>query len=316
MSGFENHAGITVTNSKLQLVEIIKKNDQFVLENIDEAYYSEMLNFSSDKETKISTIIQNALNELLIKKTLTSGSVSFSLPFDLFQLMQVPFEDNLLHQDLIEEFRKELSILYPFVPSKDLVIQYFQIDKNNYIEMNTAFVLAIQRKYLNLLNNLCSYNNLKLKFIDNIHISSEKSLSVIKAYSGKNLTLSIYLNSKNLSIIYSLKGKLIFYKLIPLNDVREITEHLKREINSSNDEGNSNNIGANLNRQSIESTYICGEDLTPSIVDSLSDEVGLSFIQFNPFDKITPNEKLFENFYYLDKYNSFSPSAGISFRLA
>lgn len=315
MAGFENHAGITVTGSKLQLVEIVKKNGQFVLENVDEAYYSEMLNFSVDKETKISAIIQNALNELLLKKTLTSSSVSFSLPFDLFQAMQVPFEGNLLHQDLIEEFRKELAILYPFVPSKELVIQYFQIDKNDFNDMNTAFVLAVQRKYLNLFNNLCSYNNLKLKFIDNIHISSEKSLSVIKAYGGKNLTLSIYLNNKNLSIIYSLKGKLIFYKHIPLDDVREVPDHLKREISSSNDENRSNNF-TKIDKSLIESAYICGEDLTPSIVESLGDSAGLKFIQFNPFDKITPNGKLLNNFYYLEKNNSFSPSAGISFRLA
>ena len=36
MQGFENHLGFTVSSSKLQIVEIIQNEDQFVLENVDE----------------------------------------------------------------------------------------------------------------------------------------------------------------------------------------------------------------------------------------------------------------------------------------
>jgi len=43
--------------------------------------------------------------------------------------------------------------------------------------------------------------------------------------------------------------------------------------------------------------------------------LGLDFILFNPFDKIRPLPQLYENKYYLEKYNSFAPAAGIAFRI-
>ena len=154
MAVFENHAGITITNSKLQVVEVVRKNDRFILENIDEAYYNETLNFNTDKETKISALIQGALNELLIKKTLTAYSISFTLPFEFLYMMQIPYEQTLLYNDLIEEFRWELSVLYPYVDANDLIIQFFDIDKNEFSGINSVFVLSTPRKYLKMLNDI------------------------------------------------------------------------------------------------------------------------------------------------------------------
>ena len=96
MTGFENHVGITITNSKIQLVEIIFNNNRFYLNNVDEAYFNEPVNFDDDKETKISSRIQGAFNEILIKKPLESKSVSFALPFELFNSLQVPYDNTLL----------------------------------------------------------------------------------------------------------------------------------------------------------------------------------------------------------------------------
>ena len=228
MTGFENHAGFTITDSKLQVVEVIYNDSQFILENVDEAYFNEQINFERDKETKISALLQGAFDEIQIKKLLKSTSVSFTLPFDLFYIMQIPFDNTLLHQDLIEEFRWELSLLYPFLNLRDLVIQFLEIDKSEYSNVNTALILATQRKYLKMLNEICINNKFKLKFVDNVHIASEKSLSINNNFNDKNLTLSVYFNSKNLSVLFALHGKLIYYKLIPINSVREISDHFKK----------------------------------------------------------------------------------------
>ena len=308
MAVFENHAGITITNSKLQVVEIIRKNDRFILNNIDEAYFSENLNFNTDKETKISALIQGALNELLIKKSLTANSVSFTLPFEFLYTMQIPFEPTLLYNDLLEEFRWELSLLYPYVNPNDLVIQFFEIDKNDFSSSNSALVLSTDRKHLKMLNDVCTNNSLKLKFIDNIHIASEKSLEVNNNFTDKKLTLSVYINSKNLSVIYELKGKLIYYKLIPIYSVREITNHLKKEINF--------NKLLNVSPKSIDTAYICGDELSQEIVKTISNELGVHFVQYNPFGRIVPGQSLFNNIYYTTKFNLFAPSAGIAYRLA
>ena len=138
MTGFENHAGFTITDSKLQVVEVVYNGYQFILENVDEAYFNEQINFEKDKETKISALLQGAFNEIQIKKLLKSTSVSFTLPFDLFYIMQIPYDNTFLHQDLIEEFRWEFSVLYPHIKVDDLVIQYMEIDKNNIYEQNSA----------------------------------------------------------------------------------------------------------------------------------------------------------------------------------
>jgi Tfp pilus assembly PilM family ATPase len=265
------------------------------------------LNFNSDKVTKISSLIQGALNELLIKKTLTANHISFTLPFELMYTMQVPYESTLLHNDLIEEFRWEFSLLYPFLNVNELVIQFLEIDKNEYSSMNSALVLSTPRKYLKMLNDICNSNNLKLKFVDNIHIASEKSLSINNNYNDKNLTLSVYFNSKNLSVLFSLHGKLIYYKLIPINSVREITDLLKDELHY--------NKVLNINPGVIDAAFICGDEITTQVVNSLNENTGIKFTQFNPFDRIIPNNNLFNNNFYKTKFNLFSPSAGIAYRL-
>ena len=196
MAEFENHAGFTISGSKLQLVEVINKGGQFVLENVDEAYFNETLDIEKDKETKIASLLQSAYNELIIKSPLKSTSVSFTLPFEVFHTMQVPYDNTLLNEDLIEEFRWELSVLYPYIPVKDLVIQYIEVDRNELTNFNTALVFGIPRKFLQLISSFCQHNNLKLKFIDNVHTASDRALAVSTSYMEKGTVLSVYFGSK------------------------------------------------------------------------------------------------------------------------
>ncbi len=308
MTGYENHSGFTISGSKLQVVEINQKNDQFILENVDEAYFNEPLNLETDKETKISALLQGAFNELMIRKPLNSSLISFALPFDLFYTMQVPYDNTLLHQDLIEEFRWELSVLHPYISVKDLAIQYIEIEKNDIVLTNSAFVIGIQRKYLQLFHTFCHQNNLKLKFIDNVHIASERALSVASSLNDKGNVLSIYFNNKFLSIIFSVNAKPVYFKVIPLNDAGQIPELLLKEISPRE--------GFNISPALIDTAYISGENISGSLVSTLNEAVKIDFNYFNPFDKINPNPKLYDNKCYIEKYNSFSPAAGIAYRLA
>src|ERR1035438_3985362 len=88
MNSFENHAGFNISSSRLQVVEINFKSDQFLLENVDEAYFNERLNLEFDKETKINSLLQSAYNEILIRKPFKCNFVSFTVPLDLFHIMQ------------------------------------------------------------------------------------------------------------------------------------------------------------------------------------------------------------------------------------
>lgn len=308
MTGFENHAGFNISSSKLQVVEINHEGEQFKLVNLDEAYFNDPINLETDKDTKISALLQGAFDELLIKKTLKATSISFTLPFELFHIMQVPYDNTLLYQDMIEQFKWELSVLYPYLSTKNLVIQYIEIDKNAFNIMPSSIVFGIQRKYLQMLSGFCQQNNLKLKFIDNLHIAAERALSVGNALVYKGLTLSIYFNNKFLSILYAFNGKPIYFKVIPLNDASEIMEHLLRETKPS--------PSLKVERSQIEAAFICGDEISGSVVQTLNKTLGLNFILFNPFDKIKPSPSLYDSKLYLEKFNSFSSAAGIAFRLA
>ncbi len=308
MTGFENHIGFTILSTKLQLVEIIYKDGKFILETVDEAYFNEPLNLEIDKETKISALLQGAFNELLIKKPLKSNVASFSLPFELFYMMQVPYDNTLLHQDLIEEFKWEFSVLYPYSAHKDLVIQYIEVEKNNIINYNSAIVIGIERKYLQIIHNFCSENNLQLKFVDNVHLASERALTLSNPLLGRGIVLSVYFTTKNLSILFSLNGKPIYLNVIPLTDVGEIPALLLNETSSRE--------SFFMKRNLIEKAFITGEGISETVIKTLRNALEIDFIKFNPFEKLKPNPVLFDNEYYSEKYNSFSPATGVAIRLA
>lgn len=308
MAGFENHAGFNISSSKLQVVEVNYVGNQFRLVNVDEAYFNDPIDFDSDKDTKIGALLQGAYDELLIKKALNCSSVSFTLPFELFNIMQVPYDNTLLFQDLVDEFKWEFSVLYPFISVKNLVLQFYEVEKNIFNDSGSAIVFGIQRRFLQLMENFSKKNNLKLRFVDNIHIAAERSLSVSNALVYKGLTLSIHFNNRYLSILFAFNGKPLYFKVIQLNDASEIPDHLIREISESHN--------LRIEKSQIEAAFISGDEISGSVVQALKKVSGLDFILFNPFDKIRPSTDLYENKYYLDKYNSFSSAAGIAFRLA
>jgi len=308
MAEFENHTGFTVTGSKLQLVEVINKAGQFILENVDEAYFNEPLDIERDKETKIISLLQGAFNELIIKTPLLSSSVSFTLPFELFYTMQAPYDNTLLHEDLIEEFKWELSVLYPYMPAKDLVVQYIEIEKNDLNSYNTALVFAVPRKFLQLVYSFCQNNNLKLKFIDNAHTASDRALSLSSPFMEKGIVLSIYFASRYLSSFINFDGKPIYHKVIPFADASEVPEIIKSQVTSDE--------FIKINKSMINASFITGEDLSTSLVESLRNTTNLDLVHFNPFSKIKPEAKLIGNKCYAEKFNSFSAAAGMAFRLA
>lgn len=303
------HAGLNLSNLKLQLVEIATKANYFSLENVDEAYFNDSLDLTNDKETKIMSVLQSAYNELLLKESINSSLVSFTLPANLFYVLQIPYEPRLLYSDQVEEFRKQISIAYPFLSPSNLVIRFFTTETNNLLRSATALIVAVERRHLALINTFCKNNKLILRYIDNVHLASEKSLTAIHAYDSKDLTMSMYMANEYFSLIFSFKGKPIYYKLVPLVKFSEIVDFLREEIVE-------NNLIESLSPNLIEAAYITGEGVSQTIADKFQDEIGIKFNLFNPFEKISPNEKLLSNSNYSSKFNSFSPSAGISYRLA
>lgn len=307
MTGYGNHAGFNITSSKIQLVEINYKKTQFVLQNVDEVYFDERLNLTEDKETKIISVIQAAFNEILIRNKINSKAASFALPPEVFYTVQLPFDNTLLYQDLFEEIKWQFSILYPYVFINDLVIQHFEIKKNRIIDRDNILVSALKRKYLHWLKSFCEENNLKIKFIDNSHFASERALTASQNLKER-ITLSLYISSSSLSFIFSLNAKPFLFKVISFDSAGEIPQLILKETSPTE--------FINLNRSMIDSFYVTGEDVSNSFVNSLNANTGLNFNLFNPFENINPDPGLFENIHFSRKSSSFSPAAGIAFRIS
>jgi len=305
MPGFQNHAGINITTSKMQLVEVNYSGEEFIIENADEEYFSEFLDLNA-KETKVISTLQSAFDELLMRRPLNSKLVSFTLPHSLFHVVRLPYDNTLVHGDMIEEFKWELSALFP-KPSKDeMVVQSIKVEDNKKTS-SSAIVVATYKKYLKLLNNFCQKNGLRLKFVDNVHMASDRIISISNTFSEKEIILSVYVTGEHLSVTFLFKGKPIYFDVVPLANAGEILPRLSEELESGK--------SMKINPASVSKAFIAGDSISDSLIEKARKTLNIDFSRFNPFEELKVNPELFESRQFSERSNSFAPAAGIAFRL-
>ncbi len=308
MNGLYTLAGLKISGSKLQLVEIFSDPSGVRLENLNEVVFAEPINFRADRTTKILAQLQSAYDEIRIRKPIKSGTLSFALPLDLFYIVQIPCDNTLLSQDMLAELKWEFSILYPFLDINEISIQYYEVEKNSFITNNTAVVYGLERKYIQILENFCKKNNVNLGFIDNAHLASERALKASNNFVKDGLRLSVYISRKRLSIIYLLDGKLIYQKVIETENSDDIGKLIRNEMASAK--------SIIVKREVIQAAYATGDLVVDNYISKMNFHTGLNFIVYNPFDKITPISNLKNSPLFLQRYNTFSSAAGIAYRVA
>jgi len=242
-----------------------------------------------------------------LNKPIRSSTISFSLPLELFYITQLPYDNTLLHRDIMEEFKWEFSVLYPFIPPDEISLQYLEVDRNMVFTKNTAIVYGIERKYLRILHRFCEQNNLKLGYIDNAHLSSERALALSDSFIKQGLRLSVFISEESLSNMLSLDGKTIAQKVYTLKSKNDIGQLIEQDISPSKTR--------NIMKGLVQAGYITGDDVPESLAQTLGNKIGISFHAFNPLDKLIPLNKIKESPLYYKKYNSFSAAAGIAFRI-
>ncbi len=306
MNGFENHAGFNITSTKLQVVEVTGESGRIILSNLSEVFFDIPLDFNKDKETILLAKLQSAYDELKISAQLISKTISVALPLKLFLIIQVPFDNTLLYWDLLEEFRWELSVLYPHIHPDELSIQYFEIEKNMYITKSTAIVSAIPRKYIELIANFCKSNDLKLRFIDSAHFAAERSVILSDKAVPDGLTLSVHISENSTSVLYALDFKPIYTNVCSTKSEKEIITFIEEEL--------SKETAHKINRKFISCAYISGESVTAELKRKLEYTAGINFSKFNPFFKIDSEAALENNKLPAETFNSFAPATGIACR--
>jgi Tfp pilus assembly PilM family ATPase len=306
MNGAENSAGFNITNSKLQVVEVSKDSDQFILSNLSEVNFDQPIDFISDKDVIIKAELQSAFDKLKLKKSVESKNSSFILPSELFLTMQVPYDTSLLHKDLVDEFKWELSILHPTIQVEDLIVRYVEVEKNLVITKNTSIVTALNRRYIIIIKDFCANNNLNLRFMDSAHFAAERSVKFSSSYIKDGLTLSVYASNRLISLLISYNTKPVYYKLYSIKKEEQIAEIVNKELLPSDLKY--------INKNLITSSYISGDDISSELKSKLDRTVNLNFNVFNPFRKIKASPELEKNDLYNYKFNSFASAAGIAYR--
>lgn len=305
MSFFRNHAGFNITGAKLQLVEVdYKESDTsaepagFYLENVDEEFFTEFWD-SNFTETKIINILQNAFNEIVLRKPLQTNFISFSLPNNFFKIFQLPVEAKITDSDLREHLKWEVSVLYPDYDSESFIIRHIENYNGEDKKVKQAVVFAVLKKYLKIVHKFSVRNNLILKFADNAHVAADTFLLNKSA-------VSILLDEKTFSISVLKNNNLQFFKTYKINSVTEVPAILKEEINSF--PIIKSGIGNNL-------IYMSGDFVSESLLNKLGEVTGYKFLLLNPFEKLKIPSSLKTSDFINDKSHTFSSAAGMALRL-
>lgn len=303
---FKNHMGINITSSKIQLVEVYFNGEEFTLENVDEEYFEEFLKFD-EKEVKIVSILQNAYNEILMRKPVQSKNVSFTLPNDFFRVIQIPYDQTLSDEELIEQFKWELSLLFPRIQVEDFIIQYITVADipSNYSQ--GVIVVALNKKIIRILNEFCSMNKLVLSHIDNAHFASDRLITLDDSIENNDPILSVYVANKFFSVMYLIGQNPVGFDIIPINHVSEVLPGLLQELKSGKFSK------ANLE---IVKAYIAGENISDTLLEKSENLLNIKFTKILPFQKIKANPTLSNNKMFSEKSDSFSSATGIAFRIA
>ncbi len=307
MSIFEGRIGVDISANKIQVVELGFNGNEFILNYIDEAYFEDSINLKTDKEAKIHSILQIALNEILMKRIFSTNKIAVTLPVELFLIHQLPFDNTLLQHDVLEEFKWEYSILYPHLKVDELAFQSYEIIKNPFYQLNSCIVAAINKKHLNTVLSFFLKNNFELKFVDNSHFAFDKALNLSASANLDGVNLSVFYAANILSVELLHNGKPFYYKYFKLNAISEIYKVIEHLLTGSE------NIKVSKNE--INVIYFGGEEVNPAFIQSFEEKIQIKVINFNPFSNLLAEKSLNTSKFYKEKNYMFASAAGISYRL-
>lgn len=301
----EGHAGINLTPEKIQLVEIVSKDNKFITANIDEEYFSESVHLD-EKETRLSSILQSAFNELVLRNPLESANISFTLPPDYFKIVELPYEKSLIKKDLEEHVRWEFEQLFPYLNSEDVVLQFIQLKRDGFSGEDKILIAAAIKKHLKYIYKFCSRNNFNLRYVDNAHFAANSIIRLNTQLPTDVNGLSLYLMDNTFSIIVLKDHHPSFYKEFHYERIDHIFRKIDDYLISLNDYG--------LVKENIGYAVLSGDRSSESVKQYLEENLSINFSLLNPFDFLPLDEKLSDSDFVTSNYSTFAASAGIALR--
>ena len=287
-----SHVGLNLTKSKLQLVEVVNESSKYCLENVDEHIFEEEFDFNAT-ESKIISILQTSLDTLTERIQFKSKNISFTLPISAFNFFEIPYEPSLSEKAFEEHIKWEYSILFPTHSIEKQIIRSHKLAGE--ASKNKILVIGISRLLVESIFKFANQNNLNLIFVDNSHFASDASINL-----SEKKTLSIYVCDSLFSISSYLDKNLKTIKMFKRKTNFDFLNSIESFIDSEN--------------IAYDSIFIAGNDEVDELKIELESKLNIFAEIFNPFQSIQTSESFIQNAYFMNKPNSFSAAAGISFR--
>lgn len=303
MSIFQSHVGVNLSSAKLELVEINYADKKCFVENVDEEYFSEFINFY-DKETKIISILQQAFNNILLRNSFTSTNISFSLPSNLFKIFEIPFESDLHKDDLIRHLDWEFGVLFPAFKKEDYLIRNFKLNEG-IRGKNVLSVFAIERRIINVINKFAARNNFVLKYVDNEHVAANTAISVNEP-SGEN-TISFFVGFHYFTTLITSKNLPVYFKRKTFKSFANFQDTFLEEYNFIKSKLSENFI--------LEKLFVFGDKYPANIIEIITSVFQLKPNYLNPFVLIKAQYEGKETEVLVNNPTVFSSAAGMAFRL-
>ncbi len=298
-----NQLGISLTEDKIQLVEIVNKDNSVYLENVDEEYFEESIN-ENTKEAKFIHILQNAYNEIVLRKPVSSSKISVALPPQYFKIFQLPIDKNLTKNDVNEYIKWEISKLFPSANNSLYSYQKIVITTPSYESFKRILVFAIDQIILKRIHKFCMRNNLKLQFVD--HSLAASSTLINEEIKSQNV-LSLFVENNYLSTFLFSNNELLLEKSEHFNSVPDISGTVKGFI----DDVYSNELIKN-----IDKIFIFGNEANKELCNDISKVTETKLEKVQPFNKLNISPELLDSKYISDFSEKFAASASVAFRIS
>lgn len=309
MSSLDQRVGLSVSSTKIQLVEIGFREGTKTLNHVEEAVYTTSLDFTADKEIVLMNNLQSAFDKLTAKDRLNNRQISISLPPEFFYSFTVPADQTLVKQDLLDNFRWELSVLYPFITAEDYSITFYEIQRVNSSNSNErrVIVFALPRKIINLFTGVCKRNNLGIKLIDHAHFSADKSILLNRPELMNAPLITVYVSTGYYSLEYLHNGKPQYFIGHHFNSPAEFLTKLTEDLDFMNSE--------ELNLAKLENFFLVGDLISEAMLASVKQATRYPFQAMNPFSGLVLGGGGINKEFLHAKSFTFNSAAGLCYRL-
>ena len=304
MAVLPNQAGFNLTMSKLQLVELGWSDNKVLLENADEEYLADFID-EEIKETKLLPLLQDAYNQITVRKTLGTHYASFTLSAKLFKIVELPIESLLTKEDLAEHLKWEYSILFPRKNPEDLLIRYFEIGEHENASIKKTLCAAVDKRFLAIIHKFCVRNRLTMRLADNVHFAS--NLLISSDLLQKNL-MSVYGEDNYFSVMIFEKGKPKSFFSFEGDDLNEVFKNIHMEYENY------------LSRKSapsvINNIVTAGDSFNDPNLARFEKYYDIPVHRINPFSRLEEAPHLFNKDIITHRNYSFTGPVGIAARIA